>query len=120
MSEEKQSVLEQATAVVGRTAVYPDAGLGTKRAVEYVTLGLCGEAGELANKVKKILRGDYPSATHPDVYNKLIEELGDVAWYFIAFCKELGQPPERVLKRMMEKVTDRAARGVTKGEGDER
>ncbi len=91
------------------TAIYPKA-----KGLEYTTLGLVGEAGELANKVKKILRGDSVD------FFALRDELGDVLWYVAALATELGYPLEIVAKRNLEKLASRKERGVTKGEGDNR
>ena len=95
----------------GDTAVYPP-----EHRLEYLSLKLAGESGEVADLVGKRLRGDYddnPAA----FYEKLYKELGDVAWY-------LGQlswhfAPE-VLERNLEKLADRKRRGVLKGSGSDR
>ena len=66
------------------TAIYPtDIGLA------YTTLGLAGEAGELANKVKKVYRDDAGILT-TEARWKLADELGDVLWYVAAVASEIG------------------------------
>lgn len=64
------------------TAIYP-AGAG----VFYPALGLAGEAGEIANKVKKIIRGD---VTFEQRRDELRAELGDVMWYVAGTASDLG------------------------------
>ena len=63
------------------TKIYPQ-----EHNVIYPTLGLVGEAGELANKVKKVLRGD---TTLPEVQTAIISELGDCLWYMAALATDL-------------------------------
>jgi NTP pyrophosphatase (non-canonical NTP hydrolase) len=95
------------------TAVYPkDIGL------EYTVLGLVGEAGELANKLKKIVRGDVVRST--DTENQLAEELGDVLWYVAMVAKELGYNLSEIGHKNLLKLADRAARNQIKGSGDNR
>lgn len=94
-----------------RTAVYP---IG--RELEYLTLGLTGEAGEIANKVKKIIRGD-PNNT-PD--SEIAKEIGDLIWYADRLCTYFGSSLEQVMKQNMEKLNGRLKRGTIKGSGDSR
>lgn len=96
------------------TAVYP-----RENALPYVALGLTGEAGEFANKVKKILRGD-PSTADDDYYKNLAQELGDVLWYVAMAAWEVGLTLGEVAQMNLEKLQGRAGRGEIKGFGDER
>lgn len=100
-----------------QTAVYPNAGTGATDALAYATLGLAGEAGELANKVKKILRGD-PRGW--DTREAMISELGDVLWYVAALAGELGISLDDVATLNLAKLADRASSGTIKGDGDNR
>ena len=100
-----------------KTAVYPCST--TIEALSYVTLGLVGEAGEIANKVKKCLR-DEAGAVTMNKKSELADELGDVLWYVSQLAKELGFNLEAVAKRNVSKLADRAARGVIQGSGDKR
>ena len=68
-----------------QTALYPR----RMENLEYPTLGLAGEAGEVANIVKKIQR-DHGGVVNDDIRLKLKEELGDVLWYISACADELG------------------------------
>jgi NTP pyrophosphatase (non-canonical NTP hydrolase) len=85
----------------------------------YPTLGLAGEAGEIANKVKKILR-DNAGELAEDVRQNLISELGDVLWYIAALATDLGVELSEVADKNVEKLHSRKNRGVIGGSGDDR
>lgn len=106
---------EEFQKIVKKTAIYPDQGNN----IAYATLGLAGEAGEVADKVKKLIR-DSNGVLTPDKRKEMIKELGDVLWYLTACASELGVDLEEVAARNAEKVEDRKARGVLSGEGDNR
>lgn len=91
----------------------------TSHPVVYPVLGLLNEAGELAGKVKKILRDKGGKIDVREV-ERLKGELGDVLWYFTQVCSELGLTLEEVAESNLVKLRDRKKRGVIKGEGDER
>lgn len=80
----------------------------------YPALGLVNEAGEYAGKVKKILRGD------TNTTEAAAAELGDVLWYLAACAEALGVDLSDVAQQNLDKLADRAARGVLKGSGDNR
>lgn len=96
-----------------RTAIYPsDQGL------IYTVLGLVGEAGEVAEKVKKRIRdGDDGSGNFED---SMAAELGDVLWYLANCASELGYSLSDVALQNLDKLQSRKARGVLGGSGDER
>lgn len=102
-----------------RTARYPGVGGGGIEAISYVTLGLAGEAGEVAEKVKKVLR-DRGGVVSEELRSSLLKELGDVTWYISRLCTELGLSMSDVAGFNLEKLDDRAARGVLGGSGDDR
>ena len=85
----------------------------------YPTLGLAGEAGEIANKVKKILR-DNSGELEEDVRQNLISELGDVLWYVAALATDLKTELSEVAKKNIEKLNSRKNRGAIGGSGDNR
>lgn len=97
--------------------VYPE-----KYAVAYPALGLAGESGEIAEKVKKWLRGD--SGQAGDAYIKLRQdlllELGDPLWYIAALADDLGFTLQEVVDANFVKLTSRKDRGVLQGSGDNR
>lgn len=87
-----------------------------KHAIMYPTLGLCGEAGEIAEKVKKWLRGDKGDLDK----QALLKELGDPLWYLASLADDLGFTLQEVVDANIAKLTDRKERGVLKGSGDDR
>jgi len=97
------------------TAIYPRMGQDPI----YPALGLCGEAGEVAEKVKKILRDDngYISEVKREEVKK---ELGDVLWYVANLCYEFNLDLEDVAATNLEKLASRAERGKLTGSGDTR
>ncbi len=92
-----------------KTAVYPP-----DQARIYTVLGLCGEAGEIANKAKKIIRGDVLS------HIPLMDELGDVLWYLAECARAHRYSLNQIAQENLNKLKHRAERGVIKGDGDER
>lgn len=101
------------------TAVYPDKGERTMAAFNYCVVGLCGEAGELANKWKKNLRGDGWTGT-PEYYDSLRGELTDCLWYVARALDELGADMDEEASKLLVKLVERQARDVVKGSGDDR
>jgi NTP pyrophosphatase (non-canonical NTP hydrolase) len=99
------------------TAIYP--GRGTTMGLVYTVLGLAGESGEIANKVKKVLR-DNDGVLSPEVRAKLIDEASDVAWYLSQVCDELSVDLDTVFEINLAKLAGRAERGTLQGEGDVR
>jgi NTP pyrophosphatase (non-canonical NTP hydrolase) len=85
----------------------------------YPTLGLCGEAGEVADKVKKVLR-DQDGVFSDDTRQALMLELGDVLWYVAQLSSELGFELNAVAEANLSKLASRAARNVIGGSGDHR
>lgn len=101
--------------LAGRTARYPGRGQG---ALTYPVLGLTGEAGEVAEKLKKILRDR--DGVVGDQREAIAKELGDVLWYVAACCHELGVSMSDVAQGNLDKLQSRAQRDVLGGSGDER
>ena len=98
-----------------KTAIYPDLG---KNAI-YPTLGLVGESGEVADKVKKILR-DKKGVFDDKSKDEIKLELGDVLWYVSQLSTELGFELEEVAKANLNKLFSRKLRGRISGSGDNR
>lgn len=88
--------------LAGKTALYPR----RMDNLEYPTLGLTGEAGEVANVVKKIQRDDDGILTD-EVRAKLKDELGDVLWYISACADELGLTLNEIAEYNVGKLAKR-------------
>ena len=95
------------------TAVYPNAG----RELAYPALGLCGEAGEVAEKVKKAMRDDGGVLT-PERREALGAELGDVLWYLAQLATEAGLDLDALAEGNLAKLRSRQERGALAGSGD--
>ena len=98
-----------------KTAMYPDLGSNNI----YPTLGLVGEAGEVAEKVKKVLRDKNGNF---DIESKeaIKKELGDVLWYLANLCSEFNFSLNDVAMLNLEKLELRASSGKISGSGDDR
>ena len=97
------------------TALYPDLGSN----FIYPTLGLVGEAGEVAEKVKKVIR-DKNGVFDEESKQSIKKELGDVLWYLSNLCNEFGFSLDDVALQNIEKLRLRSARGKISGSGDDR
>jgi NTP pyrophosphatase (non-canonical NTP hydrolase) len=99
------------------TATYR--GRGSFLGLIYCGLGLCGEAGEVAEKLKKIFREDEGEVS-PEKKVEIEKELGDVLWYVAMICDELGIRLDDVGRGNIVKLRSRMKRGVLYGSGDNR
>ena len=100
-----------------RTAFYPRKF--KNQGLYYTSLGLVGEAGEIANKVKKIMR-DSDGKLEKQAKADIFDELGDVLWYCATLADELGVNLKDVARCNLIKLQDRMNRGKIKGSGDKR
>lgn len=96
------------------TAVYPES-----MNINYPTLGLCGEAGEVADKVKKVYR-DHDGEFTPEIKKEIIKECGDVLWYVAVLAHDLGFSLDEVAAMNIAKLASRKQRGKINGNGDNR
>jgi NTP pyrophosphatase (non-canonical NTP hydrolase) len=97
------------------TAIFPK-----QKAMEYLALGLTGEAGEIANKVKKFIRD---GAVKDEYLEKRIQigyEIGDVLWYCAVLAEELEMNLGHIMENNLQKLADRKKRGTLSGSGDNR
>ena len=85
----------------------------------YPSLGLAGEAGEVCEKIKKIMRDDGGQVTSIKK-DAIAKELGDVLWYVSNLASELELDMEQIAHANIQKLFDRMKRGVIKGSGDDR
>ncbi len=91
------------------TAIYK-----AEHQVIYPALGLAAEAGEVANKVKKIMRdGTFDR-------EGIADEVGDCLWYIAALCRDLNVEMSEVAKKNIAKLKARKEKGTLKGSGDKR
>ncbi len=91
------------------TAIYKQ-----EHAIIYPALGLAAEAGEVANKVKKIMRDG--------TFNReaIADEVGDCLWYIAAICRDLNVDLSMVADNNLKKLHSRQQRGTLSGSGDNR
>lgn len=98
-----------------KTAQYPKIGEN----FVYPVLGLTGEAGEVAEKIKKLFRNENGILSQ-EYKLEIAKELGDVLWYLSQISTELDLSLEEVARLNLEKLLDREKRGVIKSQGDNR
>ncbi len=102
-----------------KTAIYPGAGYGTMAAVAYCTLGLTNEAGEVAGKLKKVMRDGGGTLTE-EARQAIASEAADTLWYLAMLARELGFTLEEMANANLSKLASRAERGALQGSGDQR
>lgn len=85
----------------------------------YLTLGVAGEAGEIAEKIKKALRND-EGIVSDEKKEELKHEIGDVLWYLSQLSRTLGFNFSEAAEANITKLESRAKRGVIKSFGDNR
>lgn len=98
-----------------KTAIYPDVGHN----IVYPALGIGGEAGEIQEKIKKILRDKGGIANTGDI-RAIRNELGDLLWYIANLAEELGLPLNEIAVSNISKLQGRVERNKVHGEGDNR
>lgn len=106
LNEYQQQAIKTATYGSGHSIIYP-------------TLGLAGEAGEVADKVKKVIR-DNNGEFNQEHKLAIAKELGDVLWYIAADARDLGFTLEEIASMNLSKLFSRQERGVISGSGDDR
>lgn len=89
------------------------------KSIVYSTLGICGEAGEVADKVKKVIRDNNQQFTD-EKKREIAKEIGDVLWYCATLSHNLGFTLEEVVQMNIDKLQSRKERGVLSGSGDNR
>ena len=97
------------------TAIYPD----KDKNFIYPTLGLAGEAGEIAEKIKKVLR-DKNGVIDEETRKEISKELGDVLWYLSQLATEVELSLEEIAALNISKLQSRKDRGQLHGTGDNR
>ncbi|MCC7357174.1 nucleoside triphosphate pyrophosphohydrolase family protein [Candidatus Uhrbacteria bacterium] len=97
------------------TAIYP--GIGKN--FIYPALGLCGESGEVAEKIKKIIRDSNMEVTD-EKRQEIAKELGDVLWYLSQLATEFNLSLSEIAQGNIEKLQKRKQEGTLHGNGDNR
>jgi len=118
--QDKISITEVMTAdfyemKAGQTAIFPKS-----QALEYLALGLTSEAGEVAGKVKKLIRDGEDMEGFELKKIAIASEVGDVLWYCAMLAKEVGVPLNDIMKDNLKKLHGRKVRGTLHGSGDNR
>lgn len=106
LNEYQEGALETAFFPIQHNVIYP-------------TLGLTGEAGEVADKVKKIIRDKDGILTQTDAV-EIAKELGDVLWYIAVLSDKLGFTLQEVAQMNYDKLKSRQQRNKLSGNGDNR
>jgi len=102
-----------------KSAVYPNIGNNP----HYPLMGLAGEVGEVAEKIKKLWRDKNQSKGaefSAEDKEAIALELGDVLWYVSALAREIGLPLEKVASLNLAKLGSRKQRNKVHGSGDNR
>ena len=110
----KVSDLDMYQQVAKTTAIYP-----REQAIIYPTLGLTGEAGEVANKVKKIIR-DGTNKNDEGLVQDLSAEIGDCLWYIAVLADDIGCKLSDIANTNLIKLENRKKKGTIHGPGDKR
>jgi len=108
------SDLDMYQQVAKTTAIYP-----REQAIIYPTLGLTGEAGEVANKVKKIIR-DGTIENHESLIQEISAEIGDCLWYISVLADDIGVKLSDIANNNLIKLANRKEKGTIHGSGDKR
>lgn len=101
-----------------RTSVFKD--VFNSKSLSYYAMGLGGESGELLNKIKKIIRGDYGTELPEEKRKDIQQELGDILWYIAALCTFFGFGMNEVMTSNILKLNKRHSENKIHGEGDNR
>lgn len=96
------------------TAAYPQ-----EYKIIYPALGLTGEAGEVSDKVKKVLRDNQCNFTD-EKKKEIAKEIGDVLWYIATLSHDIGYTLEEIAEINYAKLSSRKERGKISGSGDNR
>lgn len=111
--------------IIKETAIYPkEIGLS------YCAMGLAGESGEVANKIKKLYRDKegfikfgmaiLSVSEGKEVKDTIKHELGDVLWYITALANEIDLSLEDIMKANYDKLMKRKEENTLSGSGDYR
>ena len=96
--------------MAAKTAIYPKA-----TALEYLSLGLAAECGEVCGHIAKWYRSDTPYPAE-----EILAECGDVLWFISELARLHDQPLSKIAQANIDKLSSREKRGKLKGNGDHR
>lgn len=113
-SDNRGMSLNEYQSLALETAIYPD-----KYHIVYPALGMAGEAGEVADKVKKVIR-DHSGIFDPARCEEIALEIGDVLWYCAVLADRIGYRLDTVARMNNRKLKSRQIRGKLSGNGDNR
>jgi NTP pyrophosphatase (non-canonical NTP hydrolase) len=102
---------EEYQEATNKFAVYPK-----KVSLEYLTLAIASEAGEVAGVRSKLLRGDFKDFS--DYLSRFKKELGDVLWNASQICNTMGWTLGDVMQDNIDKLQERMATNTIKGSGE--
>jgi hypothetical protein len=118
------------TATEYEQQAYKTLAKSTAENISYLSFGLVAEVGEVADKIAKAVRRGKISINNDEIIIKrgsgeeltqgIVQELGDVLWFVAMLAQRLGYSLEEVMRRNLDKLADRQARGVIIGDGDKR
>jgi len=109
-----KELIDEYNSFIYKTKIYPK-----ELPIIYPVLGMCGESGEAAEKVKKVLRDNNKEFSEENK-KAILKELGDVLWYITATAQDMGYSLEDVIKNNFEKIDKRVKTNTQHGEGDNR
>jgi len=99
-------------------AAYEKYSIKESEIIPFLALGITGEAGEIANKIKKHIRGDYNILNQDSKAKEIALELGDVLWYVSELANCLGFTLDDIAKLNLEKLYLREQNNTIQGDGD--
>lgn len=118
IEKQEEMNVEEYQKIIKQTAVFP-----RQIGIAYCGLGLTGEAGEVADKIKKLYRDkNLLESNHISDEDKLAiaKELGDVLWYLTATANELGIRLSTIMQMNYDKLIQRRQTNTLHGSGDDR
>ena len=97
------------------TAIFP-----RDNEIPYLALALCGEVGEVADKVKKVIRDKAENFNDPETRLEIAMEVGDCLWYLANLASSLGLSLNEIALMNIDKINRRKKNGTLHGSGDNR
>lgn len=102
-----------------KTAIYRNNMQSLQERMSYCVLGLTSEAGEVAGKLKKVMRDNNGYLGFQEAHD-IRKEVGDVLWYCAMILDELQLTMGGCADTVLQKLAARQSNGTLQGSGDER